>query len=185
MKIKTLINKITTLVVILPGLAILASPVGAHTGGFTYEANVNNYFVDIGASKLEIVPNELTLFEFNLYPNTDPNNLADFDSVYVTIGDETAVQVSTFVHRPQDMLTVLSYSFPKSGKYEMSARFQKGTTQLAEVSFPVEVGSGGGGISENSIKIIIFAAIVITAVIATIVIKRRRGHLNNPPLTDK
>lgn len=139
MKILSLQKAKNLLTIILLGLAMMAGPAGAHTNGFTYEAAVNNYFVDIGASKTELLANELILFEFNLYPNTDPNNLADFDSVYVTVGDETAVQLATFVHRPQDMLTVLSYSFPKAAKYEMSARFQKGTTKLAEVSFPVEV----------------------------------------------
>jgi hypothetical protein len=156
---------------------VLSKQAAAHTGGFTYEATVNNYFVDIGASELQFVPNELELFEFNIYPNTDPNNLADFDNVYVTIGDESAVLLSTFVHRPEGMLTVLSYSFPKSGKYQISARFQKGPNKLAEVSFPVEVGETTGGAAGNWLKIAIIGLFAASVIIASLLrIRSRQTH---------
>lgn len=156
---------------------ILIRPAAAHTGGFTYETTVNNYFIDIGSSELGFVPNDLALFEFNIYSNTDPNNLADFDNVYVTVGDESAVLLSTFIHRPQGMLTVLSYSFPKAGKYEISARFQKGSNKLAEVSFPIEVGEESRGTMANWLKIgiiIVFAGAVIVGALTRI--RRRQAN---------
>jgi hypothetical protein len=172
------IRKIHKLSVIAMLLAlVLYRPAAAHTGGFTYEAPVNNYFVDIGASKLQFVPNDLALFEFNIYPNTDPNNLADFDNVYVTIGDEAAVLLSTFVHRPEGMLTVLSYSFPKAGKYQISARFQKGPNKLAEVSFPVEVGDIAGNAAENWVKIGVIGLFVAVVIITSLVRLRSRQSL--------
>jgi hypothetical protein len=130
---------------IMLGMAALALalPAYAHTGGFTYEATVGDYFVDIGASKLVLNPHELILFEYNLYSKNDPNNLANFDRVYVTIGDGTKVILSTFVYRPEGMLTTLSYDFPHAGKYEMSARFENGQGTMAEVSFPLDVQSKG------------------------------------------
>jgi hypothetical protein len=156
----------------------LIRPAAAHTGGFTYEATVNNHFVDIGSSELEFIPNDLSLFEYNIYSNTDPNNLADFDNVYITVGDESAVLLSTFVHRPQGMLTVLSYSFPKPGKYEMTARFQKGPTTLAEVSFPIEVGEDEAVTAAAKwIKIGIIIVSVALVIVATLIkIKRKQDH---------
>lgn len=143
--------------IVICTLAIF-SIAGAHMGGFTYETTVNNYFVDIGANKLVIIPGELVLFEYNIFSTSDPNNLADFDNVYVTIGNNVGVQLSTFVHRPYGMLTVLSYEFPNAGQYEMSARFQKGGETMAEVSFPVTV--EGNGVNANYLKMGIFALLV-------------------------
>jgi hypothetical protein len=57
----------------------------------------------------------------------------------VTIADNAGVVFSSFIYRPTDHLTVLSYSFLKSGTYTMSARFQKGGETLTEVEFPVQV----------------------------------------------
>jgi hypothetical protein len=166
------------LVTIAAGLLLIALPAASHTSGFTYEANVGNYFVDIGASRTELAANQLTLFEFNLYPTNDPNNLADFDNVYVTIGDDSAVQLATFVHRPPEMLTVLSYSFPKAGRYEVSARFMKGHADLAEVSFPIEVGEGQG-VSGNLAKIVVLGVFGAAVVITGLVRLRRRA---SPPV---
>ena len=121
------------------GFALMAFTAAAHTGGFTFEKTIGSYFVDIGANASEITTDNLILFEFNAYPVADPNNLADFDSVYVTIGDESAIRYSGFIHRPEGMLTVMSYAFPKAGTYEMSARFNKGGEVLAEAVFPITV----------------------------------------------
>jgi hypothetical protein len=148
---------------VLAAALLTASPAGAHTSGYTYEATVNNYFIDIGSSKPTFIPNEMVLFEYNIYATSDPNNLADFNNVYVTVADEKGVQLAAFVHRPGDMLTVLSYAFPKAGDYTMSARFQKDTAVMAEVSFPIKVGEGSAS-SARAIKVIALALIVLAAI---------------------
>lgn len=146
--------------------------VSAHTGGFTYEAVVNEYFVDIGANRQVIAPNELTLFEFNLYPQSDPNTLAMFDSVYVTISDkESGVIYAGPVHRPGEaILTVMSFSFPSEGEYLMSARFDKEGSPLAEVEFSVPVTVSSEENRSSAAKVIVLA-LIISAVIFAIYAK--------------
>ncbi len=133
----------------------------AHSTGFTYEAPVGEYFVDIGANRMEIEPNELTLFEFNLYPKSDVNNLAEFDSVYVTVADQkSGVVYAGAVHSPgTDVLTVMSYSFPAGGEYEMSARFDKDGDALAEVTFTVPVKGSVG--AEQMLKFALLGGIIV------------------------
>lgn len=143
---------------------VTVSVAGAHVGGFTYEVTVNNYFVDIGASKLTLPPNELTLFEYNLYPTSDPNNLADFDSVYVTISDEqTGVVYAGLIHKLPENISVMSYAFPKAGNYSMSARFDKAGTVLAEADFKVPVGVEESS-ADDIVKIVAFVLIIAGAV---------------------
>lgn len=127
----------------------------AHTGGFTYETTSGDYFIDIGSTRQEFKTGELALFEFNLYHKLDPNNLADFNNVYVTISDANRVLTSTYVHRPEGMLTVFSYEFPHAGEYTITARFQKTSENITEVSFPVTV-MGGGSVN---VKIIVGAVV--------------------------
>jgi hypothetical protein len=156
---------------------VLGTVAFAHTGGFTYEKTVGEYFVDVGASKLAIVPNELVLFEYNLYPVSDPNNLANFDRVYVTISDDSGVFLSTLVHRPEGMLTTLSYEFPKPGTYQMSARFEGEQGTMAEVTFPLEV--QGSGVDAGAVKSgAMFALIGLAAGYGI-------ARMRRPPLTDK
>ena len=140
--------------IVIGFVAVLLSAqiVSAHTGGFTYETTKDEYFIDIGASNTEFIPGKLNLFEYNLYKVTDPNNLADFDSVYVTISDAQALRFSSFIHRPNvNSLTTLSYDFPAPGQYEMSARFQKAGESMVEVTFPLQVQSNG--LNPNVLKI--------------------------------
>jgi hypothetical protein len=148
-------------------IAWLVAPVlsVAHTSGFTYETTVGEYFVDIGASKLTLVPGELILFEYNLYPKADPNNLANFDSVYVTVGDMSTTLFSGFVHRPVGMLTTMSYMFPRAGRYEMSARFEREGGQMVEVTFPLEVTGGGLGDVDARLMAILIGVGLVTGAI--------------------
>jgi hypothetical protein len=145
-------------------MCFMAHDASAHAGAFTYEAVVNNYFVDIGANKAEMLVGDPILFEYNLYPNSDPNKLADFDNVYVQLGDGDNSLFSSFIHRPGDMLTVMTFSFPHPGKYDMSARFQKGTEAMAEVTFPIEVTGQGSGMGQGAVKVGLLAGLIGLAV---------------------
>lgn len=168
-----MINKFKKYFFIAALALISVSSAAAHSGGFTYEVTQDNFFVDIGSNKLEFMAGELALFEYNLYPSTDPNNLADFDNVYVTVGNEESVLLSTYVHRPGVLLTVMSFAFPEAGAYEMSARFQKGGETLTEVSFPVTVMASG--IDQGMIKVgAIFAMIgLAVGVLASRIVARK------------
>jgi hypothetical protein len=156
---------------------LLVSQTLAHSGGFTYEQSTGEYFVDIGSTKKEFKPNELSLFEFNLYPVNDPNNLADFDHVYVTVSDaEHGVVYSGSIYRPEGSLTVMSYSFPSGGEYKMSARFGKGTESLTEVTFPISVKVNPETKTNNpsSSKQLQIAALGMIALAGVLMVVRRR-----------
>ncbi|HYC79990.1 MAG TPA: hypothetical protein VEC17_03100 [Candidatus Binatia bacterium] len=138
-------------IIIIIGLVFFASVAHAHTTGISYDVAQDGYIVDIGTNKEELLPNELVLFDYKLFNQTDTSKLADFDNVYVTISDDTGVIMSTFLYSPKDLLTVLSYSFERTGTYTMSARFNRGQLRLTEVTFPLEV--RGGMAQENIMKI--------------------------------
>jgi hypothetical protein len=55
------------------------------------------------------------------------------------------------------MLTVMTYVFPKPGKYEMGVRFMKGSGVLAEVTVPMDV---KGTVSGNNLKVGLAALII-------------------------
>ncbi len=122
---------------------LISSSASAHISGFTYETTVGDYFVDVGSNKTELVQNDLILFEYNLYPKSDQNNLADFDNVYVSVGDDKTVMYSGYLYRPDGQVTTMSFAFPHGGIYKMSARFDKGGQTMAEVEFPIEIKSSG------------------------------------------
>jgi hypothetical protein len=132
-----------------PVILLIGFAAQAHVSGFSYEVAQDGYVVDIGSLKSEISVNDLTLFDFKLFTQADTIKLADFDNVYVTISDSRGVISSGFLYSPKDLLTVYSFRFDKAGKYEMSARFNKGTTKLTEVTFPIDV-KGGSSLSQSS-----------------------------------
>ncbi|MBX4187792.1 MAG: hypothetical protein KW793_01500 [Candidatus Doudnabacteria bacterium] len=153
---------------------LFASQTLAHSGGFTHEETVGEYFVDVGANRMEMSSNELIVFEYNLYHNTDPNHLTDFDSVYVTVSDQAhGVVFAGPVHRSgADWLTVMSYSFPKAGDYIMSARFDKAGNALAETTFMVPV----KGDSAQKIGLILKFSVLALIVIAGITYWLKHKH---------
>ena len=106
----------------------------AHGLGQSLEKEVNGYFIEAG------VP---IRFDFNLLTK-DRLSTEDFTSVWVKIAPrDKGLSFAGFLHRPEFLLTGMSYTFQNAGQYEITVRFlDKEDKNLAEASFPLEVQGG-------------------------------------------
>jgi len=121
----------------------IASPIStrAHETGASLEGIEGEYLIDIGYSPEQLIEGESAVFDFSLQ-NEGVN--AEFDSVWVRLSSGEKTVLATGIGKSEFGKTVLTYTFPDQGAYEMSVRFQEGDRVLAERVFPLSVGAGEG-----------------------------------------
>ncbi|OGM97083.1 MAG: hypothetical protein A3B86_03030 [Candidatus Yanofskybacteria bacterium RIFCSPHIGHO2_02_FULL_38_22b] len=116
----------------------------AHGLGQSLEKEVNGYFIDVGYDAVDSIEAGVPIrFDFNLLTK-DRLSTEDFTSVWVKIAPrDKGLSFAGFLHRPEFLLTGMSYTFQNAGQYEITVRFlDKEDKNLAEASFPLEVQGG-------------------------------------------
>ena len=134
-------SKILATIILLFNVVVFAS---GHGLGQSFEKEVTGYVVDIGYDAPgAIISGQTIRFDFNLWSDKGKEEIADFSYVWVRIAPREGISFASFLHYPKPLLTGMSYTFQKSGQYELTARFlDKNDKALAEVSFPLIVERG-------------------------------------------
>lgn len=124
------------------GLLFLLSfgVVSAHETGSSLEATEGLYKLDVGYSG-ELTVGTPVVFDFNILKK-ETNTEEGFDSVWVRLGDERGVSLSTRLHGSATDKTILNYRFLESGEYSMLVRFSNSSGVVAEHTFVFSVEKG-------------------------------------------
>lgn len=125
-------------------LAAIASVTHGHGFGQTLEKAIGDFVIDVDYDALELRAGEPARFNFNIW-NKDRTQPSEFTDVWVRIAPQNTqgVVFAGSVHNPEFGFAGFTYTFPRSGFYELAVRFQKNGEQLAEeVSFPLTVTAG-------------------------------------------
>lgn len=110
---------------------------GAHEEGSSFEAVEGEYLLDLGYSG-ELLSGEPVVFDFNLRKEIGRVEVP-FESVWVRLGSEKGVALSTRLHGSDKDKTILNYKFLESGDYTLLVRFVDKEKILAEHSFIFKV----------------------------------------------
>ena len=128
----------------------------AHGVGKSLEKEVGAYVIDIGYGVDDaIMAGEAVRFDFNILAG-DRSKIAPFSSVWAKITDgEQKIVFSGYLGQPEFGPLGMSFSFPKAGAYELTAKFINEDKTLAEASFPLTAEAGetpekGSRFSENA-----------------------------------
>ena len=144
-------NKILAIIIFIFSIAVF---VNGHGLGQSLEKQVNGLIMDIGYDAIDSIYAEDTIhFDFNLWKD-GKTEIVDFSHVWVRIapGSGEGIVFTGFLHRPEFVLTGMSYTFQKPGEYELTVRFlDKDDNILAEESFPLTVEKSGSGLPMNII----------------------------------
>lgn len=150
--------------------ALFPFGVSAHGTGASYEAQVGDYFVDIGYSVAEPEVGEPVSFDFNL---PDEHAGVAYADVWVRIDDPDGnVVLATGVHNAAFGGPRLSYAFMEEGTYTIHARYENGPDAVVETSFPITVtpASSMPGLTEVAFLVL---GVLFGAVLAYFVARRK------------
>jgi hypothetical protein len=137
----------------------------AHAGGLTLERRSGPYLVDIGFDQTVIAGDEI-LIDFALIENPDSPDWSIKPYTLLQVGlTRNGKQVFSKDMPRQDFgKTFMVYTFPRSGDYELSARFMDRDTPLSDETFTVTVLPGQG--TEIPWTAVGFAGVGIAAILA-------------------
>ena len=124
-------------------LLALSSAALAHGVGKSLEKEAGGYVIDIGYDADDgIKADEAVRFAFNILTG-DRSKVAPFSSVFAKITDaEKKIVFSGYLGKPEFGPLGMSFSFPRAGGYELTAKFINGDKTLAEASFPLAAEAG-------------------------------------------
>ena len=127
---------------LLLSLLLLVPVAGsAHGDSPSLEAEVGEYFIDIGHEELR--PNDDIEFGIDLFAG-DPIDYADFASVDVRVTKDGAELVSGTVENDAVNIPVFTVNFPEAGGYDMDVRYLDANDALIVArTFHLEVPSSG------------------------------------------
>lgn len=148
--------------------------VSAHGSGESFELESGGYLMDIGYSVEEFTDDSSVIFSFEL--KDKEGSVVEFTDVWVRIVEDTATVLATGVHNADLGGALMTYKFPSSGEYKLSARFQNNGENVAEGVFPLTVEQGTADIEgDRGILYAVFALLVGLALglIPFILIRRR------------
>jgi len=126
----------------LLAVALLISPAHtmAHGSGVSYEERVGVYTVDIGYSSAAPEVGESTTFNFELL---EEEKSADFSNVWVKIDSDSGETIfAGGLHNAEFGGPRMSYTFPSTGVYTISANYSDDSSVVATSSFPLTVVEG-------------------------------------------
>lgn len=126
---------------VLFSLLALSAVVSAHSVGTSLEKVVGEYVIDIGYSAPSIMAREPMHFDFTIFSGTaSPQHTeVDFSDTWVRVEQGEATLFAAGIARPEFGLAGMTFTFPASGEYLLSIRFQKEGEVLAEAAFPLSV----------------------------------------------
>lgn len=144
----------------------------AHEGGFAYEAQIGDYFVDIGYTP-DLTAGEPVRFDFAIAKEKDGQPIV-FNNAWVRITGEKLLFAGPISYgefgRPG-----FTYVFPEEGSYEISVRFESGKGELAEAKFSIDILKADAGLDTRlfiEIGLVIFLLAVLPP--ATIYVVKRK-----------
>ncbi|MEX2008011.1 MAG: hypothetical protein WD850_00730 [Candidatus Spechtbacterales bacterium] len=140
-----------TLMTIGTALMVLPQGVFAHGTGASFEADVDQYRIDVGYEPEQMSVDIATLFDFLLQDRQTGEDVA-FSDVWVRISQGNQTVFASGVARPRFGTTTLTYLFPRAGSYELSVRFQNQGEAIVESTFPLTVKEGVSDIKTLSEK---------------------------------
>ncbi len=112
--------------------------VGAHgEEGLSFEKQVGDVFIDIGYSVDKFTTDSSVIFSF-VIQDSEKNEIPFTDVWVRVVRDKSTVFATGINDSPLGGATMV-YTFPTSGEYELSARFQKDGKSIAETTFPLLV----------------------------------------------
>jgi len=149
----------------------------AHGTGATTQQLVGEYTISIDFSPTVLDAGSPATFAFEL-ERTETNEFIDFTDIWVRVVQGHKTFFATGVHKPQFGRTVMTYTFPDAGEYEIFVRFQNVAEPLAETSFPViiEEAESEEGSSRNPFTLLslVFAGVfgLLVGSLATFLFKK-------------
>jgi len=138
----------------------------AHSVGVSHEAQVGEYFVDIGYNVPIPRIGESVTFDFNL-PEEHGN--VRYTDVWVRIESEKGVVFAGGLYNAEFGGPRLVYAFPEAGAYTIHVRYENGTETIVETSFPLTV-EGGTSVLGNTA--FIGAGLLLVGILIGVVSKR-------------
>lgn len=111
----------------------------AHGGGASYEATIDNFFVDIGYDPAVPIAGEIIRFDFNVENERSTSTEEIFTDVWVRVKYEDEVYFSGGIYRPVFGPTGFAYVPTQPGVYDVFARFQNESNKIVEAEFSIEV----------------------------------------------
>lgn len=151
MKKVTTIAVAVVIAVMLTLLFVGGTLVFAHSSGESFEKTVDGYLVDIGYSVEKFTDDSSVVFDFGL---VDPSgDAAEFSDVWVRIVRTNAKETvfAGGVNNARLGGTVMTYVFPETGEYELSARYQNNEESIVEAVFPLIVYGAFGSSQTNHV----------------------------------
>jgi len=133
-------------IIMLVGFTVQTMNVWAHGESFSIEKEVDGYIIDIGQTPENITANESVRFAYDLLDNMT-NEVVTYTDVWVRIQKDRKVIFASGIHQPKFGSTGMTFTFPESGEYELSVRFQNEGDSIVETSIPLTVVDNpeGGG----------------------------------------
>ncbi len=159
---------------------VLCVPIGtafAHSIGQSLEQKTDAYVVDIGYDAIETITiEEPVRFSFDLWDSKETNHLP-FSTVWVQlIGPDKRVAFAGTLSQPQIGFASMTYHFPTTGTYTLTARYaDEKETEIASSTFPltVEQGQSGGIFGKAGSASEAIAGIIIGAAITFFLMRRK------------
>ena len=138
--------------VILTGLFIGSTMVSAHGVGSSFEEQVGETLVDIGYNVEDFTTDTSVVFDFSI--KNDEGRELPFTDVWVRIVRDKSTVFATGIYNASLGGAIMTYTFPGTGEYELSARFQDDGKSIVEATFPLVVTSGASRLGENGSVIV-------------------------------
>lgn len=148
----------------------------AHEFGESFEGQDGDVFIDIGYSVENITDDTSVVFDFEILDSEE--NMIPFSDVWVRITQEKSTVFASGIYNARLGGALMTYKFPESGEYELSARFQDDGKSIAEGTFPVVVERGASR-SVGSGRVV-YAALgllggIILGSVPLMLLRRRRA----------
>lgn len=149
----------------------------AHSAGQSFEREVGEYLLDIGASNLTLRASAPIAFDFNIL-RKDTREPAPFTNIWLRFEDNNKLLFAGGIAKASFGRTTVTYAFPRGGAYTLAVRFQNGDDSLAEVTIPlmVEQSVASEGADVSSLKTLAAGAVGGFAIgfIAAYVLSRKK-----------
>jgi len=124
---------------LLPVFAVKIVNIQAHGESFSIETEVDGYLIDIGQTPDFITANQSVRFAFDLL-DVETNEIVPYTDVWVLIQKDGKKAIfASGIKQPKFGSTGMMFTFPESGEYELSVRYQNEGDSIVDTSIPITV----------------------------------------------
>lgn len=141
--------KYSTLAILLALLVLPAGVASAHGGGNEISKRVGDHLIELSLETLEPTAGVAERLNFDFWSATSSENMEGrYDRVWVRVMKGDDLLFSTWLYKPEGLLSGFTYTFPFAGVYEVTARFM-GPDLSIETDFTLTVAPGEGEASSG------------------------------------